>query len=91
MSKLIAQPFVLAVREPVVDAITAISQDIWRVLAQIQLVPDLFQVLAVELVLAVADTEALLVAVDTLVDPAQLLVISVEDQTTLLGIVRLRP
>jgi len=45
----------------------------------------------VEPVVAVADTEASLVAVDMLVDLAQLRVTSVEDQTTLLEIARLRP
>lgn len=60
-------------------------------LAPILLVQDQLQVLAVEPVLAVVATEASLVVADMLVDPAQLLATSAEDQTTSLGIARLRP
>ncbi|KAH8808076.1 hypothetical protein F5884DRAFT_354030 [Xylogone sp. PMI_703] len=88
--KLTALPFDSAVLELVEDATTATSQDIWRALAQILLALDQLLVLAVVPVPDVADTEVSL-AVDMLVDPAQLLATSAVVQTTLLGIARLRP
>lgn len=90
MSRLTALPFDSAVLELVEDVTTATSQAIWRALAQILLALDQLLVLAVVPVPDVADMEVLL-AVDMLVDPAQLLATSAVVQTTLLGTARLRP
>lgn len=78
--------------EQVDDAITVVSQDIWLVLAQIQLVQVQFQVLAGVLVLL---EEAFKVGSYQEVDLQEVLdllpAISVEDQTTLLGTVKHKP
>lgn len=91
MYRLIAQLCASAGLEQVADAITVVSQDIWRALAPAQLAWVLSRVLAVVLVLrAVVSLAGLLLVVDLLVDHAPLLATSAVAPTTLLVTARLR-
>jgi len=73
-------------------ATTVVNQDTWLALAQAPLVQVLFLALVVVLVALEVDmVEDSHLVEDLLVDLALLLVTSVEDQTTLPEIVKLKP